>query len=395
MGDDGTEECERLEQEAQKAHELLQECRARRRQLLDEIKSLKKTVKSLEVQLPKLQMEITGCDTTREELTKLIPQLRTQCQFSAEDAAKKAGLEKNVQKCKSDMASCAELAAKLEKEVARLQKAILEAGGSRLKKQKAACEQALSDLNATEKALRSAKVEVGSTEKAAAKANAAKAAFEAELAQCEEMLTEKETEFQSLEVGAMEVMQAFEQVKGVEAEKRVSLEGASKESEELKKSQSEIKCIEIDLLGKIEAFEKQISELKRKVHHWEKEISRLQVVEDECEFDDDEDDESVNEADETENEDGESEPSSENGDVEMEDAEEAAPADNSENMPPATEPKRSSLPKLSHATLDKYDTEEIKDAIGVLETERNTLAKNANMGAIAEYRKKEGDYLSR
>jgi structural maintenance of chromosome 4 len=54
-----------------------------------------------------------------------------------------------------------------------------------------------------------------------------------------------------------------------------------------------------------------------------------------------------------------------------------------------------SLLSLSHSVLEKYDPEDIKETIGTLEAERNLLAKNANMGAITEYRKKETDYLSR
>lgn len=55
----------------------------------------------------------------------------------------------------------------------------------------------------------------------------------------------------------------------------------------------------------------------------------------------------------------------------------------------------SSLPKLADASLEQYSTNSIKNDISVLEKERDTLAKNANMGAISEYRKKEADYLSR
>jgi len=50
---------------------------------------------------------------------------------------------------------------------------------------------------------------------------------------------------------------------------------------------------------------------------------------------------------------------------------------------------------FSHAALEKYDLEELKGTMSTLQNERNILAKNANMGAIAEYRKKEADYLSR
>jgi hypothetical protein len=76
-----------------------------------------------------------------------------------------------------------------------------------------------------------------------------------------------------------------------------------------------------------------------------------------------------------------------------EDAEEVAPAENSENTSPVSESKRSSLPKILPYYLVNMTRREIKDTIGLLRRMWNTLAKNANMGAIAEYRK-EADYLS-
>jgi structural maintenance of chromosome 4 len=56
------------------------------------------------------------------------------------------------------MASCAMLASKLEANVARLQKSILDVGGSRLKKQQKTCKSALADLNAETTKLNSAKI---------------------------------------------------------------------------------------------------------------------------------------------------------------------------------------------------------------------------------------------
>jgi len=57
--------------------------------------------------------------------------------------------------------------------------------------------------------------------------------------------------------------------------------------------------------------------------------------------------------------------------------------------------KSSSKSAMPYSSLEKYDIEELKETIDTLQNERSLLAKNANMGAIAEYRKKEADYLSR
>ena len=78
------------------------------------------------------------------------------------------------------------------------------------------------------------------------------------------------------------------------------------------------------------------------------------------------------------------------GDVEMEDVTEgdARPKDQ-------TRQKESSLPVYNDSALGQYDCEEVKEDILTLEKERDTMAKNANMAAIAEYRRKEQDYLKR
>jgi structural maintenance of chromosome 4 len=385
------DDSQQLQEQAAQALELLQQCRKRRKALVEEIRTLKKSVKALTLKLPKLEMEIEGCDTTREELTKRIPNLRAESAMSSDDAKKVESLKKKVEKCKTDMASCALLASKLEADVVRLQKAILDAGGTKLKKQQAACDKALAKLDSAEKALNTAKVAITSSSKAAKKASDAKKTAETDLEKCGKLLEEKQAEFKALEEDALKVMQAYEQVKAVEAEKRLALEAVSKECEELNKSTSEIKCIEIDLLGKVDAFDKQISECQRRIDHFEQEISNLRAAEEEDDDFDESDDESEDES--VDNQGGKNKEDND-GDIDMaETDEEVAPEES--RVPKKKAGGRSSLPTLPFPSLEQYDVDEVKKDIAVLEREHNTLAKNANMGAIAEYRKKEADYLAR
>ena len=54
------------------------------------------------------------------------------------------------------------------------------------------------------------------------------------------------------------------------------------------------------------------------------------------------------------------------------------------------------MPVFNEAALRQYDRDEVKeDIVATLERERDSIAKNANMAAIAEYKKKENDYLAR
>lgn len=325
--------------------------------------------------MPKLALEIKGCDTTREELTRLIPQLRIQSEMSTEDSRKVVALKAKVEQCKCDMVSCVALADELEQEVAKLQKDILDAGGPRLKKQKAICEKILSQLSDAEKSLNSAKVDIVSSEKAMAKATKAQADLTHQLEETEALLQEKTTEFKSLEADALTVIQAYDEVKEIEEKKRIALENASKEAEELKKSQSQIQYIEIDMLGQLDAMKKQIAECIKKKAHWENEIAQLRETDDDETDDGDEENNDSMKSSETSDE--------MSADTEMVDTE------------LKTEESKLSVSQLSDAALERYDPDELKETIETLQNERNILAKNANMGAIAEYRKKEADYLFR
>ena len=387
IDDDSANDCKALEEQANKAVEELKECRQRRRDLAKQIQSLTKRVKTLSIKLPKLSMEIEGFDTTRATLTERIPELRSQCELSDQDQAKLKELNSEVEKRKMEMASCAMQASKLEADVARLQKAIMDAGGAKLKKQQASCDKTLKALDDAEKQLNSARVAIKTNEKVVTKAQTANAAAEEELDTLKMSMEEKQTEFKTLEEGALEVMTKYEQVKVMEAEKREALEEVTTEVETLKKSQSKLKGNEIELMGQVEALEKQLHEFEKKRQHWETEIDKLHAAE----GDDDEYDASDDEAEDDDEEPTEKEPveEEESGDAEMEDAQ------GDEPKKEAVKEQTSCLPRLTFKSLEQYREEDVKNEIGVLESEKATLAKNANMGAIAEYRKKEADYLSR
>ncbi len=383
LSDGSQEECQAIESRASQALEELQQCRQHRRSLTAEVRDLKKRIKALSVQIPKLSMEIASCDTTREELTKRLPDLRSQSILSEEDAAKLVQLNRKVEECKGNMASCALLASKLEADVARLQKSILDAGGSRLKKQQKACDKAQADIKAATTKLNEMKVLVTSSLKAAEKARVAKETAMEEFEKAKVTLQEKKEEFKKLEEEAYEVMQAYEKVQAIAAEKKVALEDVLKETEGLRKTQADIKSAEVDILAKLDSCEKTIQESEKRVKHWERELKQLRKAEKQAEdFDMDDDD------DLDEEEVGEG--AGNDADIEMDDVSGEDGAKAKENPK-----KESPLPIYTDVALAQYDREEVKDDIATLEKEREVMAKHANMAAIAEYRKKEEDYLKR
>lgn len=374
-------DCQKLEAETEQAQQLLQECRNRRKDLVEEIRALKKRVKALEVVLPKLTIDLSGFENTRDALTRRIPELRSQCELSAEDTVRVIELKKVVEKRKADMASCALIAQELEVEVDRLQKAILDVGGPKLKKQQAACDKLLNHIKDTEKALNTARISIKTSEKAVKKAKTAKSVAERELEECQLKLATKQEERKSLANDAVKVSQAFEEVKVLEAKKREALEEATKECEAIRKSQSAVKVAEIELVAHLENCENQLADCRRKRAHWTQLIEKLKQASS--------DDEDIMDLSDDEDEDKEPAPDQATNLV---DDKEAAIAEKDALSPIE---RKSSLLILPFSVLEKYSVDEVQCAINVLEKERSTVAKNANMGAIAEYRKKEVDYLHR
>lgn len=360
-----------LEKEAEQLELDLRECRDRRKSLTSEVRSLKKSVKLIESRIPKLTLEIDGCDTTREELTKLIPDLRSQCELNATDEQAARELRDRVKACEKDLAKCSKKATKLEKEVETLQKSIMDAGGKKLKQQQGLVNKSKEDQRKTEKELATAKVTISSNDKAAKKALKLRESAQQELAQCEEEIDQTKEKLASLEHDAVKVAEDVERVKELEAEARSALEEKSNEFGELKKAKADLKCLEVELVGKMDELKKQISQGESKISKWNTELEVLRAAEeeDDLEFSVEEDD--------------------------TDDDESAKSAGSDDGMQVDTNPRKLSLPILDKAELSVYDKEEIKKNIEILEHERNEMAKCANMGAIAEYRKKEEDYLLR
>lgn len=359
----------KLEMLAKQAIEELQNCRQKRAAIQDEVRSLERSIKSLSINIPKLTMQAVGCDTTREELTKRLPELRKQSTLSETDKVKLESLLKTVDKCKRDVGACFEDASKLEEEVAKLQKSILEAGGSQLQEQQDKCERLSSLLEKTSNMLSGEKVIAASAQKNSEKAEKLQLSYRNELQEIAQKFETLDRDIKILEEQALVALNAYDDAKEEEETQRNLLQNVTNEYDIQKKSFTKLMESELELVGQIDTLEKQFREAEKRLKHWESEMQKLYAVEEEEAEDDVSDDESMSVTGEGEN--------------------------NEEHDCQANLIRHKKFPTYSRESLKQYQKDEIKETIKVLEQERDILAKNSNMGAIAEYRKKEQDYLAR
>eukprot|EP00547_Thalassionema_nitzschioides_P017793 CAMPEP_0194233600 /NCGR_PEP_ID=MMETSP0158-20130606/1530_1 /TAXON_ID=33649 /ORGANISM="Thalassionema nitzschioides, Strain L26-B" /LENGTH=1297 /DNA_ID=CAMNT_0038966541 /DNA_START=65 /DNA_END=3958 /DNA_ORIENTATION=- len=347
----GLKDCKALEQETNEVTQELQKCRHRRREIQKRIPLVTKKIKSLSVVQPKLKLEIKSCDTTRFNLQERLPELETACHLSEEETETLAKLQGQVQKRQDEMSACVEAAKELEAKQKDLQTAILEAGGKPLKKQQKKCAEALKACQECQTQINQYKVSVKASLKKLKRAKSEQVKLEAELETHEASFEKFQEEWNVLTSTAKSVKETYEQAKETEEKQRVALGAVLQEKEELAAVLQKTKHVEVEYLGKIETLEKQQADLNKKQKYYESELDKLfQVEEDAEDLSDDEDEEKDTDA---------------------------------------------PLAKYTPEAIRQYSSETLVQQIATLQEEQALLAKDANMAAIAEYRKKEADYLAR
>lgn len=347
----GLKDCNALEEETKHVTEELQQCRSRRREIQKRIPQVTKKIKSLTVAQPKLTLEIESCDTTRSSLQERLPELEAACHLSEEETEKLAELQEQVKNRQEEMSSCVEAAKELETKQKKLQTAILQAGGTPLKKQQKQCDEALKACQECRTQINQCKVSVKASLKKLKRAKTEQTKLKAEVETNEASLEKFQEEWDALNSTAKAVKEQYEQAKKTEEKQSLVLGEVAQKKEDLAAVLQKTKHIEVEYLGKIEALEKQKIDLDKKQKHYENELDKLAQAEEDVEdFSDDEDE------------------------------------DNDSESP---------LAKYKPEALRKYSPETLVQQITTLQEERAVLAKDANMASIAEYRKKEADYLER
>lgn len=167
------EEVQQLETVAADADGALRTCRARRRELEQEMHQLKKEVERLQESIPKLRMEAQGLPALRQQLERQVRELRDQCELSAEDQRKLHEHEEAFAAMQKAIAKKKPAVDRLEAEVQQLQQQILDVGGPRLKRQQAKVDEATEAAEGARARLSEAEVAVKTSTRNAQKAEAA------------------------------------------------------------------------------------------------------------------------------------------------------------------------------------------------------------------------------
>uniref|UniRef100_H3AP89 Structural maintenance of chromosomes protein 4 n=1 Tax=Latimeria chalumnae TaxID=7897 RepID=H3AP89_LATCH len=307
-------------------------------QLEEKVANLRHSVREMKNTLEKYTASIQSLLEQESHLKLQVKELEANVIAAVPDKTKQKELEKTLGAFKKDYEKAAEKAGKVEAEVKRLHKLIVDINNNKLKAQQDRLDKINKDIDEFTSEITKAQVAIKTSGRNLKKAEDSVTRTEQEMAENEKAIQDLTEELQKLEEEATVVMkdckEAEELLPAVQEEHRALLQ-------ERKVIQDEEHALQKEALNirlKIEQLDGYASEHQSKMKYWQKEISKL-------------------------------------------------------SLHPIEDKPTEELCKLLEKELEEMNDTVIINQIALLEAKH--LEMKPNLGAIAEYKKKEELYLQR
>uniref|UniRef100_A0A8B9IYA8 Structural maintenance of chromosomes protein n=1 Tax=Amazona collaria TaxID=241587 RepID=A0A8B9IYA8_9PSIT len=331
------EEVNKLESQLQKDSKRAVQCEEEKLQLEEAISKLQQDVREMKNNLEKYSASIKNLPEQEIHLKTRIKELEANVTSTAPDKTKQNELEKVLNGYKRDYDCAAEKAGEIESEVKRLHNLIIDTNNQKLKPHQDKLNKINKEIDGCFSTITKAQVAIKTANRNVKKSEDALLHMEKELEDNEKEIKDLMKELTELEAKAAEVMndcrQAEEELPGLQQEYHNLLQ-------EIKTIQDEEHALQKEALNiklKMEQIHSHISAHQSKMKYWQKEMSKLSLH-------------------------------------------------SIEDKPPEE------LPVLSQEELEALkDPNVIINQIALLEAQCNEM--KPNLGAIAEYKKKEELYL--
>ncbi|KAM4627798.1 structural maintenance of chromosomes protein 4 isoform 1-T1 [Polymixia lowei] len=333
------EELDRMESRLNEKVVQLQGCQERRLQLEEEVQRLRPQLRDMKNTLEKYTNSMTSLAEQEAHLRPQIKELEANVLAAAPDKAKQKQMEKSLEAFKKDYEAASSKAGKVEAEVKRLHNLIVDITSHKMKAQQDKLDKVNKELDDCSSAVTKAQVAIKTAGRNLKKCEDSVSRVQSELEENATSMAELTEHLKKLEDEAGEIMKACQEAEAALPEVQEQYQGVMKEIKVLQQKEHALQEESLSVRLRIEQIETTITEHNSKIKHWQKEASKLSL--------------------------------------------------HAINDKPAEE-----LPVLSPADLAAItNPDSITKQISLLEARCAQM--KPNLGAIAEYKKKEELYLQR
>ncbi|KAM4693734.1 structural maintenance of chromosomes protein 4 [Discoglossus pictus] len=311
----------------------------RKVQLEEEVAKLRHSTREMKNTFEKFSASIQSLSEQEVHLKTQVKEQEANAIAAAPDKNQQKQMEKSLEALKKEYEKIAEKSGKVEAEVKRLHKLIVDINNHKLKAQQDKLDKINKELDEAASAITKAQVSIKTADRNLKKAEESVVRTEKEIAENDKTMEELNEELKKLEEKATAVMNECKEAEGSLPDIQEQHRGLLQEIKEIQDKEHALQKDALNIRLKIEQIDSHISEHQSKIKYWQKEISKITLHK-------------------------------------IEDAPEEV------------------LPVLSQEDLEAIkDPDQINNQIALLEA--RSLEMKPNLGAIAEYKKKEELYLQR
>ncbi|XP_041849749.1 structural maintenance of chromosomes protein 4 [Melanotaenia boesemani] len=268
-------ELDRMESKLNEKVSKLQGCQERKLQLEENIQRLQPLLREMKNTLEKYTKSMTSLADQEAHLKLQIKELEANVLAAAPDKAKQKQMEKSLEAFKKDYESASSKAGKVENEVKRLHNLIVDINSHKLKAQQDKLDKINKELDDCSSTITKAKVAIKTADRNLKKCEESVARVHGELEDNEKLMAELTEKLKKLEDEAGEVMKACQEAEAALPEVQEQYQTVSKEIKILQQQEHALQEQSLNVRLSIEQIDAIITKHKSKIKYWQEEASKL------------------------------------------------------------------------------------------------------------------------
>uniref|UniRef100_A0A672NWS6 Structural maintenance of chromosomes protein n=1 Tax=Sinocyclocheilus grahami TaxID=75366 RepID=A0A672NWS6_SINGR len=271
---DVTQEQVRLDDNS---HPHLQDWQQRKHQLEEKVHKARRELRDMKNTLEKYTATIQSLTEQELHLKTQIKDLEANVISAAPDKAKQKQMEKSLEVYRKDFEAASTKAGKVEAEVKRLHTLIVDINSHKLKAQQDKLDQINTQLDECSSAITKAQVAIKTAGRNLKKSEDSVSQLEKEMGENEKLMEELTEQLKKLEEAAGEIMQTYQQAEEALPEVQEQQRGVLQQIKALQEQEHVLQKESLSVRLKVEHIDTAITECHNKIKHWEREASRLSL----------------------------------------------------------------------------------------------------------------------
>ncbi|KAM7399221.1 hypothetical protein PAMP_018507 [Pampus punctatissimus] len=271
------QELDRMESKLNEKVSKLQGCQERKLHLEENIQRFRPQLRDMKNTLEKYAKSMTSLADQETHLKLQIKELEANVLAAAPDKVKQKQMEKSLDAFKKDFEAASSKAGKVENEVKRLHNLIVDINSHKLKAQQDKLDTVNKDLDDCSSTITKAQVAIKTADRNLKKCEESVSRVQAELEENEKFLAEFTEQLTKLEEEAGEIMKACQEAEAALPEVQEQYQEVLKEIKVLQQQEHALQEESLSVRLRIEQIETTITEHNSKIKNWQKEAAKLSL----------------------------------------------------------------------------------------------------------------------